>query len=39
MNIQPFEVHIPDIILYDLQERLADIRGPMVRASAHQAAN
>jgi hypothetical protein len=28
MNIQPFEVHIPDIILYDLQERLADIRWP-----------
>ena len=28
MNIQPFEVHIPNTILYDLQERLAHVRWP-----------
>jgi pimeloyl-ACP methyl ester carboxylesterase len=28
MNIQPFEVHIPDTILNDLQDRLAHIRWP-----------
>lgn len=28
MNIQPFEVHIPNTILNDLQDRLAHIRWP-----------